>query len=52
VVIKGGTNYVLHVKLDPKKVSQDLRAMVTVTTDSKTEAPIALNVFGMLPPKS
>ena len=50
--IKEGQNYVIHVTLDPKKVSKDLRALVTVTTDSKTEAPLSLNVYGILPPKS
>lgn len=50
--IKEGQNYVLHVTLDPKKVTKDLRALVTVTTDSKTEAPLSLNVYGILPPKS
>ncbi len=50
-VIKDGANYVLRVRVDPSKVSRDLRAVVTVETDSKTEAPVALNVFGILPPK-
>lgn len=50
--IKEGQNYVVHVTLDPKKASKDLRALVTVTTDSKTEAPLSLNVYGILPPKS
>ncbi|MBN8550754.1 MAG: DUF1573 domain-containing protein [Deltaproteobacteria bacterium] len=51
-VIKEGQNYVVRVKLDPTKVSKDLRALVTVTTDSKTEPPLSLNVYGILPPKS
>jgi hypothetical protein len=51
-VIKDGTNYVIHVKLDPTKVTQDLRAVVSVETDSATEGPLALNVFGVRPPKS
>src|SRR5690606_20835593 len=51
-VIKDGTNYVIHVKLDPTKVTQDLRAVVSIETDSATEGPLALNVFGVRPPKS
>lgn len=50
--VKEGSNYVIHVQVDPTKVRQDLRAVVTITTDSKTELPLALNVFGILPPKS
>ena len=50
--IKEGQNYVIHVKLDPKKVMKDLRALITLTTDNATEAPLSLNVYGILPPKS
>lgn len=50
-VIKEGQKYVVHVKVDPSKVSRDLKGAVTVETDSKNEAPLTLNVFGILPPK-
>jgi hypothetical protein len=50
--VKAGKNFVLTVRVDPSKVQRDLRAVLTVRTDSGEEQTVALNVFGILPPRS
>jgi hypothetical protein len=49
--VKPGKNFVLQVKVDPSKVSKDLRASVEVQTEGAEESTLTLSVFGILPPK-
>ncbi len=46
-----GKRSVLVINLDPKKVSGDLRTSLEVKTSHPDEKVIALNVFGVQPPK-
>jgi hypothetical protein len=46
-----GRRGVIVINVDPRKVSGDLRASLEVTTSHPDEKVIALNVFGVLPPK-
>lgn len=41
----------LTIKVDPSKVTRDLRATVVINTDSKEEPSVSLSVYGTLPPK-
>ena len=50
--IEAGKNYVVQVKVDPAKVSKDLRAAVEILTDSAQEPSLSLSLFGVLPPKA
>jgi hypothetical protein len=49
--VQPGKNYVIRVSVDPAKVSRDLRAALEVVTDNAQEPTLALNLFGILPPK-
>lgn len=48
--IESGKNYVLQIRIDPKKISSDLRTTIRVKTDSELQPELALDVFGVLPP--
>ncbi|MBX7143738.1 MAG: DUF1573 domain-containing protein [Oligoflexia bacterium] len=50
-VVEAGKRFVVHVSVDPSKVSRDLRAAITIATNKKDEPPLVLNVYGVLPPK-
>lgn len=50
--IDPGLRYVVHIKLDPQKVKRDLRTSVTILTDSASEPPLRLNVYGIKPPNA
>lgn len=45
-----GRNFVVEVKLDPQRVKANLQATVTVITDRQDVGPVALQVYGILPP--
>lgn len=49
--VKPGKNFVLQVKVEPTKVSRDLKASIEVRTEGAEEASLILSVFGILPPK-
>lgn len=49
--VKPGQIYVLTITVDPKDFSLDLRAVVKVTTTSKEQPSLTLNVYGIVPPK-
>lgn len=51
IQVQPGRQGVLVVKVDPKRVSSDLKATVDVKTSHPTESVVSLNVFGVLPPK-
>jgi hypothetical protein len=51
VNVQPGRLGVLVVKVDPRRVSGDLKETVEVKTDHPTEAALTLNVFGVQPPK-
>lgn len=51
VTVQPGRLGVLVVKVDPSRVSGDLKETVEVRTNHPTEALLALNVFGVQPPK-
>ena len=51
-VVKAGKMFNIQVKVDPKKVNSDLRASLTIATDSKEEEELSLAVYGIIPPKS
>jgi len=48
--IKEGSAYVIEVSVDPREVKKNLRALVTVLTDSAEQQELGLNVYGVLPP--
>lgn len=50
--IEAGKIFVLQVQVDPTKVMRDLRASVSIVTDSKENASLTLGVYGILPPKN
>lgn len=49
--IEPGTAYVLSVKLDPKKLTGDVRGTITVETNNKEQPQIELTAYAALPPK-
>lgn len=51
IQVQPGRQGVLVIKVDPKRVSSDLKATVEVKTNHPTESIVSLNVFGVLPPK-
>ncbi len=51
VEVQPGRLGVLIVKVDPRRVSGDLKATVEVRTNHATEPVLAVNVFGVLPAK-
>jgi hypothetical protein len=51
IQIQPGRQGVLVVKVDPKRVSGDLKATVDIKTNHPSESVVSLNVFGVLPPK-
>ena len=51
VTVQPGRLGVLVVKVDPRRVSGDLKETVEVRTNHPTESLLALNVFGVQPPK-
>jgi Protein of unknown function (DUF1573) len=51
IQVQPGRQGVLVVKVDPRRVSSDLKATVEVKTSHPTETVVSLNVFGVLPPK-
>jgi hypothetical protein len=51
VEVQPGRLGVLVVKVDPRRVSGDLKATVEVRTNHATEPVLAVNVFGVLPAK-
>jgi hypothetical protein len=50
-VVKPGKVFNIRIKVDPTKITSDLRASLTIETDSKDEGGLALPVYGILPPK-
>lgn len=51
IQVQPGRQGVLVVKLDPRRVSGDLKATVDVQTDHPSETLLSLNVFGVQPPR-
>ncbi len=51
VNVQTGRLGVLVVKVDPRRVSGDLKEVVEVKTNHPTESVLSLNVFGVQPPK-
>jgi hypothetical protein len=51
VNVQPGRLGVLVVKVDPRRVTGDLKGTVDVKTSHPTESALSLNVFGVLPPK-
>jgi len=49
--LKPGQLYVVRLRLDPAKVTTDLRASVDIATDRTDEELVSLNVVGVLPPR-
>lgn len=49
--IKPGKVYVINISVDPAKVERDLRASLSIVTDSQDEEELSLSVYGVLPPK-
>lgn len=49
--LKDGKVYGITISVDPKAVTKDLRSTVTIVTTSKEQAPLVLNVYGIIPPK-
>ena len=50
-VAKPGKIFDIQVNVDPQKVTKDLRASLTIETDSATDGSLTLAVYGILPPK-
>jgi hypothetical protein len=48
--VDNGRNFLLELRLDPQRVTTDFRGTVTVITDRQDVGPVALNVYGILPP--
>jgi Protein of unknown function (DUF1573) len=46
-----GKSGVIVVRVDPSKVTSDMKATVEIATNHPTERVVFLNVFGVLPPK-
>jgi hypothetical protein len=51
IEVQPGRLGVVVVKVDPRRVSGDLKGTVEMTTNHPTESLISLNVSGVLPPK-
>lgn len=51
IEMKGGNHGVLAVKLDPTKVSGDLRATIQLKTTHPEQDTLTLSVYGVQPPK-
>jgi hypothetical protein len=51
IQVQPGRQGVLVIKVDPRRVSSDLKATVEVKTSHPTESVVSLNVFGVVPPK-
>lgn len=51
VSVEPGKRSVVVVKLDPKKLSGDLKASIEVSTSHATESTLSLAVFGIQPPQ-
>ena len=51
IQVQPGRQGVLVIKLDPKRVTGDLKATVDIKTNHPSESVVSLNVFGVLPPK-
>lgn len=51
IEVQPGRLGVLVVKVDPRRVSGDLKGTVDLTTNHPTESLLSLNVSGVLPPK-
>ena len=49
--IDKGDTYVIHVRVDPRKVENTLRAVLDIMTDSEEEEVLSLNVIGTVPAK-
>lgn len=49
--VADGKRSVIVIRVDPKKVTNDLKASLEVKTSHSEQKVIALNVFGVLPPK-
>lgn len=50
--IEQGKTYVIQIKVDPSKVTKDLRASIDIITDTKEEESLSLNIYGTLPPSA
>ena len=51
IQVQPGRQGVLVVKVDPRRVTGDLKATVEVQTDHPNETLLSLNVFGVQPPR-
>lgn len=51
IQVQPGRQGVLVVRVDPKRVSGDIKATVDLKTNHPSESVVSLNVFGVLPPK-
>ena len=49
--LTAGKSYLVEVKLDPAKVTQDLRSELKFTADSELTENLVMNVYGVMPPK-
>ena len=49
--IEEGKSYQIQVRVDPRQVTRDLRAVVEVTTEMPEQETVALNIYGILPPR-
>jgi len=48
---KEGKSYWIDVKIDPSKVTSDVRAELKIIGENGSDEKISLNVFGVMPPK-
>jgi len=48
--VDNGKNFLFELRLDPRRVTTDFRGTVTVITNRQDVGPVALNVYGILPP--
>jgi hypothetical protein len=49
--VQDGYRGVIVIRLDPTKVSSDVRTTVAIRTDHEIESDLSLNVYAVLPPK-
>lgn len=49
--VDGGKGFVIEVSLDPKGIQSDFRGVLTIITDRQDVPPVALNVYGIVPPR-
>lgn len=49
--IDGGKAFILNLSLDPKKVKGDFRGVLSIITDRQDIPPVALQVYGIVPPR-